>query len=68
MGKILGSSPKIDTPNTNTGVDADKKAEEERKKALERQRRGMESTIRTSYGGILDSQNQSLNRKNLLGE
>lgn len=67
MGKMLGGSPKIELQNTDNS-DAEKKAEEERKKALERQRRGLESTIRTSYNGILDTQNHSLNRKNLLGE
>lgn len=68
MGKVLGGSPKIKVQNTDSETDAAKKAEAERKKALERQRRGIESTIRTSYNGILDTQKTELNRKNLLGE
>lgn len=65
MGGVF-SAPKIDTPVV---VEQDNTADivaEERKKALERQRRGAESTIKTSYTGVLDTKN--LNRKKLLGE
>lgn len=69
MGKVFGGgSPKIELNTVDTSVDANKKADEERQKALERQRRGLDSTIRTSYNGILNPQNMELNRKKLLGE
>lgn len=42
--------------------------EEERRQALERQRRGVEGTIKTSNTGILDSGTQDFQRKTLLGE
>ncbi len=65
MGGVF-SAPKVKTPvvteNENTADDVAK----ERKKALERQRRGVESTIKTSYSGVLDTKN--MNRKKLLGE
>lgn len=68
-GVFSGGSPKIETPAVDTSAqDAEKKAEEERKKAMERQRRGLDSTIKTSYSGILDLKNMDLNRKKLLGE
>ncbi len=47
-----------------TVVDEDKARQE----ALARSRRGMESTIRTSYNGILGDKEQNLKRKQLLGE
>ncbi len=67
MGKIFAGSPKIDVNSVDTAA-ADKKAEEERQKAVERQRRGLDSTIRTSYTGILNPQQMDLTRKKLLGE
>lgn len=67
MGKILGSAPKVETPSA-PAANAERDAEAERKKALERQRRGLESSIRTSYNGILSSRTDDLKRKNLLGE
>lgn len=39
-----------------------------RQEALDRQRRGVESNIRTSYKGILKSNEDSFKRKKLLGE
>lgn len=66
MGGVL-SAPKSETPVIQPVVDnAAQRAEEERKKAMERQRRGLESTIKTSYHGVLDTKN--MNRKKLLGE
>lgn len=64
MGGVL--SP--DKPKVPVIVmdNSEKNADEERQKALERQRRGLESTIKTSYTGMLDGKN--LNRKKLLGE
>lgn len=49
---------------------AKREAEEERKKAIERQRRGIAGTIKTSHSGILDTREEdnNLRRKNLLGE
>lgn len=49
---------------------AKKEAEEERKKTIERQRRGIGGTIKTSYRGIINSKEEepALKRKNLLGE
>lgn len=70
MGKIFaGSAPRVEyVSNNNAELEANKKADEERKKALDRQRRGMESTIQTSYTGVLEPKNMELNRKRLLGE
>ncbi len=66
MGGIF-SAPKIEAPAPEPVIDTE---EEERKKAMERRRRGMESTIKTSYKGVLQPTNSGdgLNRKNLLGE
>lgn len=69
MGKMFGgASPKIELNSVDTTAEAEKKAEAERQKALERQRRGLDSTIRTSYTGILNPQQMDLTRKKLLGE
>lgn len=69
MGKVFGGSPKIEmAPTVVSNDDAEKTAEDERKKALERQRRGMDSTIKTSYNGVFDPKNMDLTRKKLLGE
>jgi len=65
MGGVF-SAPKIDTPMVTEQDNTETLISEERKKALERQRRGAESTIKTSYMGVLDTKN--LNRKKLLGE
>lgn len=65
MGGVF-SAPKIDTPIVAEQDNTTNAITEERKKALERQRRGAESTIKTSYTGVLDTKN--LNRKKLLGE
>ncbi len=43
-------------------------AEAERKKIIERQRRGLAGTIRTSNRGILYPGDRGLKRKKLLGE
>lgn len=65
MGGVF-SAPKIDTPVVVEQEDTTDTVATERKKALERQRRGAESTIKTSYTGVLDTKN--MNRKKLLGE
>lgn len=69
MGGVF-SSPKVETPapvvdNSKEREDAEAKA---RKEALDRQRRGMESNIKTSYTGILDNSDGRFVRKKLLGE
>lgn len=70
MGKVF----KFNTPSSapvivdNSAAVAAAEAEEERKKAQERQRRGLESNIKTSYTGLLDEQNLEFKRKKLLGE
>lgn len=69
MGKVFKSSPKIEVvspPVAEEKVEAEASAA--KKDTAERQRRGMDSTIRTSYNGILDVKNMDLNRKKLLGE
>ncbi len=66
MGGIF-SSPKAPDP-VDTAKIAQEEAEKERQKILERQRRGMEGTIKTSYQGILQESNGDLVRKKLLGE
>ena len=60
MGGVF-SAPKTSAPAVVDNGNAEK-----RRKALERQRRGVESTIKTSYSGLLDT--KDLNRKKLLGE
>ncbi len=66
MGGVF-SSP--DTPEpVDTAAIAAAEAEKERQKILERQRRGMEGTVKTSYQGILQESNNDLVRKKLLGE
>ena len=65
MGGVF-SAPKTSAPAVVDNGNAEKLAEEERRKALERQRRGVESTSTTSYGGLLDT--KCLNRKRHLGE
>lgn len=55
-------------PVVDTQAEAKKKAEQEKQESLERQRRGQEGTIRTSYNGILGEKEDNLKRKNLLGE
>lgn len=52
----------------NSAEIAKQQAEEERKKALERQRRGWESNVKTSYAGLLGEKENNLQRKKLLGE
>ncbi len=64
MGGVFSSKPKIQVVEDTSAQDA----EEARKEALARQRRGLESTIRTSYTGTFDPTNRDLNRKTLLGE
>lgn len=65
MGGVL-KAPK------ETKVDYDalarQRAEEERQKALERRRRGIDGNIKTSYGGVLGVKEEGLKRKKLLGE
>lgn len=63
MGGVFSSPKEVEVPIYDN---ADKQAEEERRKALARQRRGLEGTINTSYRGLLTS--KDLKRKKLLGE
>ncbi len=66
MGGVFRSpSP---APVVDTQAIAAAAAEEERKKAQERRRRGLEGTVKTSYTGILDSDDKEFKRKKLLGE
>lgn len=65
MGGVF-SAPKTSSPTVSENDNSEALAAQERKKALARQRRGVESTIKTSYTGLLDT--KSLNRKKLLGE
>ena len=74
MGKIFtipftGGSQKIQPVYTidNSAKEKSEAEEKARKEALARQRRGVESTINTSYNGILD-ENAKFTRKKLLGE
>ncbi len=74
MGKVLripftDSSPKIQPVYTidNSAQEKSEAEEKARKEALARQRRGIESTINTSYNGILD-ENAKFTRKKLLGD
>ncbi len=74
MGKVFtipftGSSQKIQPVYTidNSAQEKSEAEEKARKEALARQRRGVESTINTSYNGILD-ENTKFTRKKLLGE
>ena len=55
-------------PVVDTEAEAKKRAEKQKQETLERQRRGQESTIKTSYSGILGEKENNLKRKNLLGE
>lgn len=62
---------KVSTPKpVDTEKLAREEAEKERIKTIERQRRGIAGTIKTSYRGILESNenNNQTRRKNLLGE
>lgn len=65
MGGIL-SSPKVE--HVRDTSETDRLAEEEKQKALDRQRRGLESNIKTSYQGMLDTKDMNFTRKKLLGE
>ena len=65
------NTPKIKQPIMpveDTDAEAKRQAEQEKQENLARQRRGQESTIRTSYNGILGEKEDTLKRKNLLGE
>ena len=65
------STPKIKQPIipvVDTEAETQKNAEQEKQENIERQRRGQEGTIRTSYNGILGEKEDNLKRKNLLGE
>lgn len=66
MGGIFKApKPKIEPAVQINAFNDEQKAREE---ALARQRRGMESTIHTSYNGILGEKENNLKRKQLLGE
>ncbi|MCX4348889.1 MAG: hypothetical protein OSJ76_03790 [Alphaproteobacteria bacterium] len=73
-GKTMGGTfraPKVQQrviPVVDTEAEAKKRAEKQKQETLERQRRGQESTIKTSYSGILGEKENNLKRKNLLGE
>ena len=70
MGGVF-RAPKIQqrvVPVVDTEAEAKKRAEKEKQENLERQRRGQEGTITTSYTGILGEKENDLKRKNLLGE
>ncbi len=70
MGGVLKPS-KSESPAPAPVVVDNSKEEAEakaRQEALERQRRGIESNIRTSYKGILKTNEDSFKRKKLLGE
>lgn len=69
MGGVF-SSPKVETPApvTDNSKDREEAEAKARKEALDRQRRGMESNIKTSYTGILDNNDGRFVRKKLLGE
>lgn len=66
MGGVL-KAPKDDGINQQLAI---KIAEDQqRKEAIERQRRGLEGTIKTSNNGILTEETtQDFKRKKLLGE
>ncbi len=70
MGGVFRFSAPSSTPVVvdNSAEIAKQQAEEERKKALERQRRGWEGNIKTSYNGLLGEKENNLQRKKLLGE
>ncbi len=69
MGGVLNPS-KPDKPAPAPVVDKsnDEAEAKARQEALDRQRRGIESNIRTSYKGILKTNDDSYKRKKLLGE
>ena len=70
MGGVF-RAPKIQqrvVPVVDTEAEAKKRAEKEKQENLERQRRGQEGTIKTSYTGILGEKENDLKRKNILGE
>lgn len=64
--KNIFSSPK--EPVIDYDKIASDRKDEERKKNLERQNRGMDSTIKTSYTGVLGINEDKMKRKKLLGE
>ena len=68
MGGAKKASP---APVADAEAEAKKAETEERKKTIERQRRGIEGTINTSHSGILKEKERNsggIKRKNLLGE
>lgn len=65
MGGLKGG--KTPAP-VDTHAIAKAEAEKERQKIVERQKRGLEGTIKTSYSGILEPKEMNLVRKKLLGE
>lgn len=72
LQKILRLQPKVKkapiVPVVNTDAEAKKRAEQDNQETIERQRRGQDGMIRTSYSGILGEKENTLKRKNLLGE
>ena len=69
MGGVF-SSPKVEAAPVvyTSSKDRDAAEEKARREAQERQRRGLESNIKTSYRGILKNDDNALQRKKLLGE
>lgn len=69
MGGVFQSAPKSKPIVIDNSAElTQQQKEEERQKALERQRRGLEGTIRTSHTGLLGEKENSMQRKKLLGE
>lgn len=65
MGGVF-RAPKIQqrvVPVVDTEAEAKKRAEKEKQENLERQRRGQEGTIKTSYTGILGERKMTSNAK-----
>ena len=66
MGGSIFKAPKVHVPDDSAEKEAEEKAKQD---ALDRQRRGMGSTIKTSNNGILgDETKGEFKRKKLLGE
>lgn len=67
MGGVFSSPKTVTVPVVDNSAEKAAAEAKARQEALDRQRRGMESTIRTSYNGIL-KENSGYTRKKLLGE
>ena len=71
MGGLQNLVP-ISKPKKSPAIDYDaiarNQAAEERKALIARNSRGMDDNIKTSYTGVLGTDNTNVKRKNLLGE